>query len=100
MPQPGDNVSIHGNWTIKMNIDPVEMQFFYIDGDVIIPEDISVNIVAKSIWIRAGSLKAGNSTHPHTGTVNIEIKGNKNDVGYVINPEIAGTKLFVVHGLL
>lgn len=37
MPAAGDNVSIHGNWTIMMDVQPESMEFFYVDGDVIIP---------------------------------------------------------------
>lgn len=46
MPSDGDNVSIHGNWTIIMDVQPADMEFFYVDGDVIIPETLSPHIVA------------------------------------------------------
>lgn len=62
------------------------MEFFHIDGDVTIPNTLKdVHIVAKSIWIRAGSLKAGNESVPHPG-ITIEIKGFKDDYGYVLSP--------------
>ena len=101
LPLPGENVSIHGNWTILMDVDPAEMEFFYVDGDVIIPEsNLEVTIKADSIWVRAGSIKAGNASVPHPGSITFEITGSKNDVGYVMTPDVGGTKLFVVHGAL
>ena len=72
-----------------------------IDGDVIIPENnIDVHLIADSIWIRAGSLKAGSSSEPFPGSITIQINGNKSDPGYVFSEEIVGNKEFVVTGKL
>ena len=72
VPQDGDNVTIPASWNIIMDIHPAEMEFFFIDGNVTIPDALTnVHIVAKSIWIRAGLLKAGNSSVPHPGPITI-----------------------------
>ena len=40
-----------------MDIQPAEMEFWMVDGDVMIPyTNLDVHIKAHSIWIRAGSL--------------------------------------------
>lgn len=84
-----------------MDMSPDPMEFFMVDGDVIIPPNLAeVNITAASIWIRAGSLKAGNSSGDFPGKIKIEITGNNGDAGYALTPDIAGNKLFVVHGRL
>lgn len=59
-----------------------------------------VNITAKGIWIRAGSIKAGTSTLPHPGKINFKLLGVKEDFGFNINEFIGGNKVFVVHGRL
>lgn len=40
LPAAGENVTVNGNWTIIMDIDPAACEFMTIDGDVII-EDTS-----------------------------------------------------------
>lgn len=82
-----------------MDINPAQINFLHVDGDIIIPpNNPEVNITANSIWVKAGSIVAGTNTAPHPGKINIKILGNKQDVGFVINEEIAGNKLFVVNG--
>lgn len=101
LPAPGENVTIPGNWTIMMDMSPDPMEFFMVDGDIIIPPNMAeINITAASIWIRAGSLKAGNSSGDFPGKIKIAITGNNGDAGYALTPDIAGNKLFVVHGRL
>jgi len=58
------------------------------------------NISCKSIWIRAGSLKAGTSSSPFTHKLNIALYGEKNDAGYVFDDSLVGRKLFVITGKL
>jgi hypothetical protein len=36
MPVPGQNITIPGEWTIIMDINPVRIGFFLVDGDVFI----------------------------------------------------------------
>ena len=82
-----------------MNPEPIE--FLKINGDVIIPDThLNAHLIAESIWIHAGSLKAGSSSEPFPGTVIIEITGDKRDPGYVFSPELVGNKEFVVTGSL
>lgn len=100
MPVAGENVTVNGNWTILMDINPEPIEFLKIDGDMIIPDYLNNNsrIEAESIWIRAGSLTVGNSSTPYNGTCTIQINGNKEDAGYVFSDEIVGNKQFVVNG--
>ena len=65
-----------------------------------IPEGSDLHIVAEHIWVRGGSIQAGNSTNPHPNSLIIEIIGNKTDEGYALFPDLGGTKLFVIHGKL
>jgi hypothetical protein len=45
-------------------------------------------------------LNAGNSTIPFAGKLNINIVGNQSGNSYAFTPDIAGNKLFVIHGKL
>jgi hypothetical protein len=60
MPVDGQNVTVNGNWTVMMDVNPAIAPLLTIDGDVII-DNKDINITAKSIWIRAGSLVAGSA---------------------------------------
>lgn len=82
-----------------MDIDPAPIEFLTIDGDVII-QDVDRNITCDSIWIRAGSLSAGNASVPFQSKLTIQINGNKNDPGYVFDDSLVGNKIFVVTGKL
>lgn len=82
-----------------MDIDPAPIEFLIIDGDVII-QDVDRNITCNSIWIRAGSLSAGNASVPFQNKLTIQINGNKNDPGYVFDDSLVGGKIFVVTGKL
>ncbi len=52
------------------------------------------------IWIRAGSITAGSSTIPFVNNLTIQINGNKNSSGFAVDPNLAGSKMFVVTGSL
>lgn len=84
-----------------MDVVPATINHLQVEGDLIISEDLSdVRIIANSIWIRSGSIKAGNSSIPFPGKLTFEIRGQRQDAGLVIDPLIAGSKLFVVNGKL
>lgn len=100
MPLPGENVTVNGNWTIIMDVDPAACGFMQIDGDVIIEDKADRNITCNSIWIRAGSLTAGSVDVPFTHQITIQLNGQKNDPGYTFDPALQGNKIFVITGKL
>jgi hypothetical protein len=59
VPRAGDNVTINGNWTVKLNVDPAALNYLIIDGDVFADDTRDVNITANAIHVRAGSIIAG-----------------------------------------
>jgi hypothetical protein len=97
LPSPGDNVTIPGEWTILMDMDPAFMNVFQVQGDVIV-DDRDTVVMANYIWIRAGSFRAGNTTHPFGYKLDIYINGSKTDPTYVIDKNIANNKVLVVTG--
>ena len=99
MPAAGDNVTVNGNWTIIMDVNPAPATFLTINGDVFVA-DRDTTIEAKAIWIRAGSLHAGNASSPFKYKLNIILNGNKNSTSYAIDPRAAGSKFLVVTGVL
>lgn len=99
MPSAGQNVTVNGNWTIIMDVDPARADMITINGDVFVG-DRDTTISANAIWIRAGSLNAGNATSPFGYKLNINLLGNKTSSGYTINPHVAGNKFMVVTGTL
>ena len=100
VPQAGDNVTLNGNWTVILDVDPAPLDYFIIDGDLIADDSRDVNITANSIWIRAGNLTAGSKNSPFLHKFTIQINGQKTDYGQVIDPIIAGNKFMVVTGIL
>lgn len=100
MPLAGENVTVNGNWTIIMDVDPAPCQFLQIDGDVIVEDKANRNITCESIWIRAGSLIAGTAADPFTHNLTIQLNGLKNASGYTFDPALQGSKIFVVTGEL
>ena len=59
-----------------------------------------VNITANSIFIRSGNLTVGSKSKPFTHKFTIQVNGNKDDAGFVIDPLVGGNKFFVVTGIL
>jgi hypothetical protein len=71
-----------------------------IDGTLVADDTRNVNITANAIFIRAGNITAGSSSDAFQHQFTIQINGHKEDVGYYIDPIIAGSKYFVVTGSL
>jgi len=76
LPQAGDNVTINGNWTILMDVDVENLDNITIDGDVFLTES-NRKFSANFIWIRYGSLSAGNSSNPFQFNFTITLNGPK-----------------------
>jgi hypothetical protein len=100
LPQAGDNVTLNGNWTVILDVDPAPLDYFIIDGTLIADDSRDVNITANSIFIRAGNLTAGSTASPFLHKMTIQINGQKTDTGYTIDPIVAGNKFMVVTGIL
>ena len=103
LPADGDNVTIPGPWTIIMDMQPAEMEFWHIDGKVIISKALDdVTITAKSIWIRAGELETEKDPDLgyFPGTLTFKLMGEKRDMGYAFTPSLAGNKYFLNTGIL
>lgn len=99
LPLDGDNVTISCNWTITMDVDPAPIDVLEINGNVIIGERDTV-ISANNIWIRAGSLRAGNWTDPFGYKLDIIITGEHSDPTIAIDPVTAVRKSLIVTGFL
>jgi hypothetical protein len=95
-----DNVTVNGNWTVLLDVDPAPLNYFVIDGTLIADDTRDVNITARSIFIRAGNVTAGSSTAPFMHKLTIQISNTKDDHGWYIDPLVAGNKYIVVTGSL
>ena len=100
VPIAGDNVTINGNWTVKLDVDPAPLNYLVVDGDIVVDDTRDVNITAKSIHIRAGSIKAGSPSDPFMHKFTIQINGNRHDAGHIVDPLFAANKFMVVSGQL
>lgn len=83
-----------------MDMNPANITYFEINGDVIIPDTQDIKIVAQNIWIKGGSLKAGLKSTPFTHNLTIEMTGDKSGTGFTVSPDLTGNKMFVVTGRL
>ena len=100
MPLPGDNITIWCDWTVLIDINPVRMGNFTVDGDLVVDDSIDIHIVAESVFIRSGSLTVGNATNPFTHNFNITVNGNSSSPYREIDAYINANKYFVVTGSL
>lgn len=82
-----------------MDMDPAFINVFEIHGDVIVDERDTV-VMARYMWLRAGSFRAGNSTNPFAYKLDIHINGSKTDLTFVVNNKTAANKYMVVTGRL
>ena len=100
VPQAGDNVTLNGNWTVLLDVDPNPLDYFIIDGTLLADDTRDVNITANSIFIRAGNLSAGVSIKPFVHKFTLQINGQRTDPGFVIDPLLSANKFMVVTGSL
>jgi hypothetical protein len=62
LPVEGDNVTINGNWTLIMDINPPHLGFLEVNGDLWVEDTLAeAHLIADFIWVRAGSINAGHS---------------------------------------
>lgn len=76
------------------------MNYFIVDGDLVVDDSININITAKIVHIRAGSLTVGEPGTPFIHNFTIQINGNQLDPNYYLDPLLSGNKLFIVTGSL
>lgn len=77
VPKAMDNVTINGNWTVLLDVDPAPLNYLIIDGTLIADDTRDVNITARSIFIRAGNVTAGSPTSPFMHKFTIQISNTK-----------------------
>ena len=100
LPVDGDDVIIPCEWTVIMDMNPVRIGYFEINGDVIIEDKRDYMIVAENIWVKGGSLKAGSNETSFTHQLLFQLNGNQNATGFTVSPDLTGNKMFVVTGRL
>ena len=99
LPAEGDNVTVNGNWTLLLDIDVLNLQNLTIDGDIYLTDN-NRQLSANFIWIRYGSLNAGNSSSPFQYNFTLTLNGGKFDKTYTVDPTISVSKYMVVTGTL
>jgi hypothetical protein len=101
MPKEGDNITIPCEWTVMMDMNPVRIGYFEINGNIIIEDNRDFTIVAENIWITgSGSVKAGSAENPFSRSLIIQLNGNQMATGFTVSPDLTGNKMFVVTGRL
>lgn len=99
MPQAGDNITVNGNWTVLMDVDVIGLNNITIDGDIYLT-DANRQLSANFIWIRYGSLNAGNSSVPFQYNFTITLNGEKSAKTYTVDEGLSVNKYIVVTGAL
>jgi hypothetical protein len=100
LPPAGSNLTINGNWTIILDIDPAPLDFLIVDGTIYADDSRNINITANSIHIRYGNISAGSQGNPFLHKFVIQINGQQNSTGYTIDSIISANKFLVVTGSL
>jgi len=100
VPQAGANVTLNGNWTVILDVDPNPLNNFTIDGTLIADDSRDVTIIANFIHIRAGNFTAGTSSTPFMHKLTFKLNGQKTSNVFTVDPILSANKLFVVSGSL
>lgn len=100
VPAANENVTVNGNWTVLLDVDPAPANYLIIDGTLVADDTRDVNITARSIFIRAGNVTAGSPSAPFMHKFTIQISNTKEDHGWYIDPLVAGNKYIIVTGSL
>jgi hypothetical protein len=95
-----ENVTVDSSWTILLDIDPAPANYMIIDGAVVAEDTRNVNITARSIFIRAGSITAGSLQNPFRHKFTIQIINTKDDNGWYLDALVSGNKHLLVTGSL
>ena len=83
-----------------INIQSIVVGKLIVDGDLVVQDTSDINITARSVFIRSGSLHVGNSSHPFTHQFTIQINGGLYDSEDYIDPLLNLNKYLVVTGSL
>lgn len=82
-----------------MDVDVIGLDNLTIDGDVFLTDN-NRQLSANFIWIRYGSINAGNSSTPYNYNFTITLNGEKSAKTYTIDEELSVNKHIVVTGAL
>jgi len=98
VPAEGDEVLVESGWNMLYDIE--ESPIFgkiEINGRLTFEDGVKdLHLRAKSIWVRAGELVIGNSTHPFQKTAKITLHGEKADEHLLIDNLVeTGNKVLV-----
>lgn len=100
VPQAGDNVTVNGNWTVILDVDPNPLNNLTIDGTLIADDSRDVTIISNFIHIRAGNFTAGSSGTPFLHKLTFQLNGQKTSRPFTVDPMLSANKLFTITGSL
>ena len=87
LPGEGEDIQIPSGINMLLDIPETPiLKRLEINGRLTFKEDIDVHLQAKLIWVRAGELFIGNSTHPYTKNGKITLHGKQDDETLVVSP--------------
>ena len=101
VPVDGSLVIVEPEWVLILDQDTPRLQYLEVNGILAFDSSKSVSINSKWIFVRAGQIISGNSTHPlsadYTHTINLI--GNANDPKFYFDQAVEqSTKVLVVSG--
>ena len=83
-----------------LDVNPPPMEVFIVDGTLLVDDTFDINITAKAIHIRSGTLNVGTNGSPFQHKFVIQINGYKEDGAYYVDPFFIANKFFVISGAL
>lgn len=98
LPQLGQNVTIPSTWNMLLDIDPPELYFVEINGNLIFDRNRNNTFTAHIIFVNEGTIWIGTSLIPFVNNANIILKGNSSDPLWTLNNRISGKKMLLVLG--
>ena len=100
MPLPGEDVYVDCNWTVIMDMSPAPAGMIEIDGDVIIEDKMDINITCEFLWVKGGTLTAGEPSQPFMHNLVFQFNGGKKDEYFTFDVALQANKILMVTGKL
>lgn len=86
LPQENEVAVVVQGWRVRLDIDPPNLKSLIVDGELIFDTSRANSQLNSSlIWVRLGSITAGDPANPFPGKITINMTGNRNSEQLLID---------------
>jgi len=96
LPAEGSNVTIPGEWTIRLDVDPNPLTQLIIEGTMLVDDRDTVMMVG--FMLVKGNFVAGEISRPRSSALTIYVNGSKASPSYSYGEGLSANKAIIVTG--